>query len=76
MVQAQTKSANAAPSYLSDDRILSFRQWCELNGISEKTGRRLLSRGDGPVVTKLTSRKIGIAVRHNRAWQESRARVR
>ena len=67
-------SAIAAPSFLNDDRILSFRQWCELNGISEKTGRRLLARGAGPQVTKLTDKKIGIAVRHNRSWQEARAR--
>jgi predicted DNA-binding transcriptional regulator AlpA len=74
MRQAQTKSAYAASAYLNDDRILSFRQWCELNGISEKTGRRLVKRGEGPTVTRLTDVKIGVSVRNNRIWQESRAR--
>lgn len=76
MAKAQKRRASpiAAPAYLNDDRILSFRQWCELNGISEKTGRRLVKRGEGPTVTRLTDVKIGVSVRNNRIWQESRAR--
>lgn len=80
MAQTKTKhpgrgaGAATAPAFLNDDRILSFRQWCELNGISPKTGQRLLKSGNGPQVTMLTDRKIGVAVRHNRSWQESRAR--
>jgi hypothetical protein len=57
-----------------DHRVLSFRQWCELNSISLSTGRRILASGSGPEVTQLSARRIGITNRSNRAWLESRAR--
>jgi hypothetical protein len=58
----------------NDNRILIFREWCALNGISERTGRRLLASGDGPLVTQLSPRRIGISIANNRAWQARRAR--
>jgi hypothetical protein len=30
---------------LADDQVLTFIEWCQLNRISERTGRRIL---DGP----------------------------
>jgi hypothetical protein len=67
---------NLGPSLtpLLDDRCLTFREWCQLNGIGERTGRRILKSGNGPVVTQLTEKRIGITVRANRAWQASRER--
>ena len=59
---------------LDDDRVLTFNQWCALNGIGKRTGRRILRSGNGPVVTQLSERRIGITVGNNRRWQESRAR--
>ena len=56
-------------------RVLSFRQWCQLNGFSEATGRRVINGGQGPVVTQLSPRRIGITVGANLAWQASRART-
>jgi hypothetical protein len=32
------------------DRVLSFRQWCELNGFSPATGERIIKRGEIPVL--------------------------
>ena len=58
----------------ADDRCLTFREWCQLNGIGERTGRRILASGNGPVVTQLTDKRIGITVRANREWQAARAR--
>jgi hypothetical protein len=58
-----------------DNRVLTFRQWCILNGISARTGRRILASGTGPVVTQLSERRIGISVGNNRRWQESRERA-
>jgi hypothetical protein len=55
-------------------RIMSFRQWCELNGISLATGRRIISAGIGPVIIQLSARRIGITFAANAAWQASRAR--
>jgi len=57
-----------------DHRVLSFRQWCELNGFSLATGRRIVNAGNGPVITQLSARRIGITVANNAAWQASRAR--
>ena len=60
---------------LLDDRCLTFREWCQLNSIGERTGRRILASGNGPVVTQLTTKRIGITVGNNRRWQEARARA-
>lgn len=57
-----------------DHRVLSFRQWCMLNSFSLSTGRRIINAGNGPVITQLSPRRIGVTIRNNRAWQESRAR--
>jgi hypothetical protein len=58
-----------------DEQVLSFRQWCVLNGFSERTGRRVLASGNGPVVIQLSEKRIGITVGNNRAWQQARARA-
>jgi predicted DNA-binding transcriptional regulator AlpA len=57
-----------------DNRVLSFRQWCELNGFSLSTGYRILAGESGPVVTQLSARRIGITVGNNARWLASRAR--
>ena len=59
---------------LDDDKILTFAEWCALNGIGKRTGRHILTSGGGPVVTQLSERRIGITVGNNRRWQEARAR--
>jgi hypothetical protein len=67
---------NLGPSLapLLDDRVLTFRQWAALNSLGERTARRLLKSGHGPPVVQLSDRRIGITVRANREWQESRER--
>ena len=60
---------------LDDDKVLTFAEWCELNRIGKRTGRRIICSGNGPVVTQLSERRIGITVGNNRRWQESRART-
>ena len=59
---------------LSDDQILTFLEWCRLNRISERSGRRIISAPGGPRIIMLTATRIGIRVGDNRRWQESRAR--
>jgi hypothetical protein len=61
---------------LEPDRVLTFKQWCELNGIAARTGRRILAGPSPPRVIQLTDRRIGIRVGDNRRWQESRMRKR
>jgi hypothetical protein len=60
---------------LDDDRVMPFRLWCEVNGFSEATGRRLRRAKRGPVFTQISDRRIGVTVRNNRIWQESRAKA-
>jgi hypothetical protein len=68
---------NLGPSLapLLDDRCLTFNEWCALNGIGQRTGRRILKSGNGPAVVQLSDRRIGVTVRANREWQESRERA-
>jgi hypothetical protein len=58
------------------DQVLTFLEWCKLNRISERTGRRILDGSDGPKVTMMSPRRIGITVRDNCSWQESREHAR
>jgi hypothetical protein len=62
------------PHSIEADRVLTFAEWCALNKIGPRTGRRIIRSGTGPVVTQLSERRIGITVGNNRRWQESRAR--
>lgn len=57
-----------------DDRVLTFPQWCELNGFSVPTGQRIRNAGNGPKFVQLSPRRIGVTVGENRRWQQSRAR--
>jgi hypothetical protein len=68
------REREAALQQKSDHCVLTFLEWCAINAISLSTGRRLISAGAGPVVTRLSPGRLGITVGNNRLWQESRAR--
>jgi hypothetical protein len=73
--QKKKQSALDAPFAIShDNQILTFHEWCQLNRISARTGRRILASGMGPTVTRLSPRRIGISVGNNATWQKSRER--
>jgi predicted DNA-binding transcriptional regulator AlpA len=55
-------------------RVFNFKEWCQLNGFSRNTGRRLLESGSGPKITQLSDRRIGIREDHNAEWQDARVR--
>jgi hypothetical protein len=57
-----------------DSRVLTFAEWCELNSIGLRTGRRILRGGNGPAVTQLSARRVGITIAADRAWKASRER--
>jgi hypothetical protein len=61
---------------LADDQVLGFIEWCRLNRISERTGRRILANPDGPATVQLSPRRVGVTVRANREWQLERERER
>jgi len=45
-----------------DSQVLFFHEWCRLNRFSERTGRRILKSGIGPVVTQLSPKRVGITL--------------
>ena len=57
---------------MDDDRVMSFDDWCKLNGFSRSTGQRLIASGNGPRFIQLSEKRKGVTVGENRRWQESR----
>ena len=65
---------HASRASRDDDQVLSISEWCALNRISLRTGTRILAGPDGPVVTRLSAKRIGITRGNNAKWQRSRER--
>jgi predicted DNA-binding transcriptional regulator AlpA len=57
---------------MEEDRVISFDEWCELNGFSRSTGQRLMKSGEGPQFVRLSLRRIGVTVEENRRWLAAR----
>lgn len=55
------------------DRVMSFKQWYELIGVSRSLGRRIITGPDGPRIVQLSKNRIGVRVADNHAWLESRS---
>jgi hypothetical protein len=55
------------------DPVRSLREFAALAGISIATLRRMIKSGDGPVITRMSPRRIGIRCSHGDAWLEARA---
>jgi hypothetical protein len=63
------------PTLSRDDQVLTIKQWCALNAISERTGARILANpADRPPIVQLSAKRIGVKVSDNCAWQASRTR--
>ena len=45
---------------MDDDRVMSFDEWCLLNGFSRSTGQRLAASGKGPAFIRLSVRRVGV----------------
>jgi predicted DNA-binding transcriptional regulator AlpA len=63
-----------ADALLDDLRVTPFPEWCKAKGFSYSTGRRLLDSGQGPKITKLTARLLGVQRRHDREWLDRRTK--
>jgi predicted DNA-binding transcriptional regulator AlpA len=57
---------------MDDDRVMSFDDWCNLNGFSRSTGQRLVASGNGPQFIQLSEKRKGVTIGENRRWQQSR----
>jgi predicted DNA-binding transcriptional regulator AlpA len=56
---------------IEDDRVMTFAEWCELNGFSASTGQRVIASGKGPRFIQLSARRKGVTIGENRRWQKS-----
>jgi hypothetical protein len=61
---------------LHRNQILTLSEWCAINGISPRAGRRLRASGDGPIETRLCVGRIGVTVQNNARWQKARSAVK
>jgi hypothetical protein len=57
---------------ITDDCVLTFDEWCELNGFSRSTGQRIVASGTGPTFVRLSARRKGVTIGENRRWLASR----
>jgi hypothetical protein len=68
--EAERRNRQSKEARRTSQRILSFKQWCSLNSISEATGRRLIKAGKVRIV-RLSERRIGIGENDNADFQAS-----
>jgi predicted DNA-binding transcriptional regulator AlpA len=66
-------SSDNVSATLDPDCVMPLPTWCKRCGFSEATGRRLIKIGQGPTVTWLSKRRMGIREKHHREWLDSRA---
>jgi predicted site-specific integrase-resolvase len=74
LFEAERRNRQSKESRRTSQRILSFKQWCALNSISEATGRRLIKAGKVRIV-RLSERRIGIGEDDNAEFQARCARA-
>jgi predicted DNA-binding transcriptional regulator AlpA len=74
-----TKPATQSSPYeligIEGDRVLTLKEFAEIARISVMTLRRLVKRQQGPPITKLSERRIGVIARYGREWLEGRTRM-
>jgi hypothetical protein len=71
--EAERRNRQRTESPRKSQRILSFKEWCRLNSISESTGRRIIAAGKVRV-TQLSERRIGVGEDDNAEFQARCAR--
>jgi predicted DNA-binding transcriptional regulator AlpA len=59
-----------------DMRVIRWKDWYESKGFGKDTARRLRLSGKGPRIVHLSARAIGVTVRDDREWTESRIQER
>ena len=58
-----------------DEVVESIAEVANTVGLSIATVRREIKKPDGPVVTRLSTRRLGITRRHRREWLARRSLV-
>jgi predicted DNA-binding transcriptional regulator AlpA len=72
-MSTRSKERQRTPARVPD-RVLTLKQWAELNALSLRTARRLVAGSDGPPVVQLTNRRIGVRESDTAKWQAARLR--
>ena len=55
-------------------KVLTLREWANLNSLSFGTAKRLFAEGRGPRTVQLSARRFSVRMIDNRHWQEERLR--
>jgi hypothetical protein len=67
------RGATSLPDYSPElFKVQSIAEWALEKGFALATAKRLISRGEGPVLTKLSARRWGIQRRHDLEWMRAR----
>lgn len=56
-------------------RLITFKEFCNLGGFSERHGQRLRARGEGPPVIQIGDRQFRIDEDGGKAWLHARRKV-
>ncbi|MGU3495892.1 helix-turn-helix transcriptional regulator [Xanthobacteraceae bacterium A53D] len=69
------KEMKKIPVALEESRIICLAESAKLAGISMTTLRRRMNAGDGPVVVRMSTRRVGIRAGELRRWIEGLPRI-
>jgi predicted DNA-binding transcriptional regulator AlpA len=56
------------------DRVRSIRETALLLSLGEPSLRNMIARGEGPKVTRLSARRIGVRDSHRKEWLDAQIR--
>jgi predicted DNA-binding transcriptional regulator AlpA len=60
------------PKPIDDLRVISVQEFAVSTGLSLATVKRMVARGSGPKVIRLSTKRIGIRLADAMAWQAER----
>ena len=63
------------PSNTDQYKVLTFKEWITLVGVSRSTGLRILDSDDGPPKIRLLERRFGIRLSDHLKWCERLAKA-
>jgi predicted DNA-binding transcriptional regulator AlpA len=61
------------PLVAADDVVLTLLECAKAVGLSLATLRRRIADGTGPRITRLSDRRLGVRIRHYKAWLDQQS---
>ena len=65
---------NSTAPAIDDLRVITLQEFAASQGISFATVQRMIARGEGPPVIKLSTRRVGVRIIDLKEWQAARVR--